>query len=389
MSEKKANTKTMNRLTPILLIALSNLTTGMLFSERPHRSIRQATVDRIFQSSLVSRHRATKDDTETWSKAGRGESRLGVRRRVRAVLKKARERTGVSNDSELLEFESKALEFDSTLGYEVTSPLQLSLDFDSDLLGSDPTLSMAAISTTSFGTSQPKNGVAKNGVSKEPLNGSSNAAEEVGPLPFTLPSLTQKQRDMLLSGERVQEQSKMGGEGSGFVVMDIPAPEYAIWEVLLDFEAYPENIGTVRSMRMFTNTHLKQSYYAETPLPPGAIARHFGKASISRALFVLSKFRLNIAAVHKYVPHPDGHCMVFTLDRATKNAVLQDAKGIWHTQANPEGKEGITRVWLLCELSVSAYFPTFIVDYAAQRAMPRATTWLPGAVKQYLDATSK
>jgi hypothetical protein len=35
-----------------------------------------------------------------------------------------------------------------------------------------------------------------------------------------------------------------------------------------------------------------------------------------------------------------------------------------------------TRVWLICELRVSPMLPSFIVDYAARRAMPRATTWL-------------
>mmetsp|Transcript_16788 Transcript_16788/g.31922 ORF Transcript_16788/g.31922 Transcript_16788/m.31922 type:complete len:132 (-) Transcript_16788:194-589(-) len=111
--------------------------------------------------------------------------------------------------------------------------------------------------------------------------------------------------------------------------------------------------------------------------------RHYGMASISRAAFTLSKFRLKIAAIHKYHPHPDGHYMVFTLDKACTNAVLQDAKGIWYTQENPGGREGYTRVWLLCELKVSPMLPTFIVDYAANRAMPRATSWLAPTVEEF------
>ena len=35
-----------------------------------------------------------------------------------------------------------------------------------------------------------------------------------------------------------------------------------------------------------------------------------------------------------------------------------------------------TRVWLLCEVQVSRLLPQWITDYAARRAMPRATTWL-------------
>jgi hypothetical protein len=40
-----------------------------------------------------------------------------------------------------------------------------------------------------------------------------------------------------------------------------------------------------------------------------------------------------------------------------------------------------TRVWLLCELGVSRALPPFIVDYAAKRAMPRATSWLKPEVE--------
>ena len=201
----------------------------------------------------------------------------------------------------------------------------------------------------------------------------------VDPLPFKLPKLTEQQRKLLLAGERIQEQSKMGREGSGYVVLDVKAPPYVVWECLLDFEAYPEYISTVKRMSMFTNTHLTSSYLSEKPELPGTSRemRHYGTASISRASFVLSKFQLKIAAVHKYQPHPDGHFMEFTLDPACKNVVLKDAKGIWYTQSNPDGLgEDVTRVWLLCELKVSRVLPTMIVDYVAERAMPRATNWL-------------
>lgn len=374
---------------------------------------------RRLQSSrkFKGRMSATKGD-ETWSKTGQGGSRLGVRRRVRKVLDKARKRTGVTNDSENDSYNAG--------GRFISETASMGLfDESNDLIFSTPKANGSANTFPRNDTAPPlvleevpvKNGVAKvsaptksngktiaNGVVEKasPLNGEtsnpkykSNGVEvdallqasvaEVDPLPFTLPNLSDEQIQSLRDGERVQEQSKMGREGSGFVVMDIPAPAYAIWECLLDFEAYPENIGTVRSMRMFTNTHLKQSYIAEKPVPPGTgmETRHYGMASISRAAFILSKFRLKIAAIHRYQPHPDGHYMVFTLDKACTNAVLQDAKGIWYTQENPDGREGYTRVWLLCELKVSPMLPTFIVDYAANRAMPRATTWLAPTVEQF------
>jgi len=225
-------------------------------------------------------------------------------------------------------------------------------------------------------------------------------AVAIDPLPFTLPTLSEDQLARLEQGKRIQEQSKMGREGSGYVVMDIKAPPHVVWEVLLDFEKYPENIGTVRSMTMFTNTHPKWGYTSEIPVSTSKTktkkgnaltlaARQYGRASTTRAAFVLSKFRLKIAAIHDYRPHPSGHHMIFTLDKANKNMVLQDAKGTWFTERvqypiNNGDNEGetVTRVWLLCSLKVSRFLPRTIVDYAAKRAMPRATKWLRPTVEQ-------
>lgn len=199
------------------------------------------------------------------------------------------------------------------------------------------------------------------------------------PLPFTLPTLSAEQSRRVTNGERVQFQDDMGRAGSGFVVWDVKAPASVVWDCLLDFQSYPQTIPTVREVVMYTNTHLKEDYRAEKPLDfedgTVAICKH-GVPSVTRAQFSLSKFRLKIAAVHKYRPHPSGDYMIFTLDPASTNMVLKYAKGIWYTESNPNGKEGHTRVWLLCELRVSRLLPQWIVDYAAARAMPRATTWL-------------
>jgi len=204
------------------------------------------------------------------------------------------------------------------------------------------------------------------------------------PLPFELPSLDTEQYRRLMDGERVQYQDDMGRAGSGFVVWDVKAPSSVVWDCLLDFQSYPQTIPTVREVVMYTNTHLKEDYRAEKPIDfedgTAAICKH-GVPSVTRAQFALSKFKLKIAAVHKYRPHPKGDYMIFTLDPASSNMALKYAKGIWYTESNPDGKEGHTRVWLLCELRVSRLLPQWIVDYAASRAMPRATTWLKPQVE--------
>lgn len=39
-------------------------------------------------------------------------------------------------------------------------------------------------------------------------------------------------------------------------------------------------------------------------------------------------------------------------------------------------REEYSRVWLYANIVVSRLVPSFIVDYAAYRALPRATEWL-------------
>ena len=246
------------------------------------------------------------------------------------------------------------------------------------------------------------------------------------PLPFTLPKLSREQNNQLMNGERVQFQSDMGREGSGFIAVDVKAPADVIWECLLDFYSYPQTIPTVRDVKMFTNTHLAQDYYAEKEVDrikyeDGTLAtlKH-GIPSVTRAAFTVSKLQYTIAAIHKYRPHPQGDYMIFTLDPACTNLVLQSAKGVWHTQSNPDGRGEVsdiievihinvllrfqhlnifrsssllscdwlqeyTRVWLLCELKVSSLLPKWIVDYAAKKAMPRASSW----IKPHCEAASE
>ncbi len=230
---------------------------------------------------------------------------------------------------------------------------------------------------TNNSTIQSKNTQVEKETSRRDVSvASSNPRES---LPFALPTLSAEQSRRVINGERVQYQDDMGRAGSGFVVWDVKAPASVVWDCLLDFQSYPQTIPTVREVVMYTKTHLKEDYRTEKPLDfedgTVAICKH-GVPSVTRAQFSLSKFRLKIAAVHKYRPHPRGDYMIFTLDPASTNMALKYAKGIWYTESNPDGKEGHTRVWLLCELRVSRLLPQWIVDYAAARAMPRATTWL-------------
>ena len=300
-------------------------------------------------------HVAQGHGEESWSRSGENQSRFGVRRRVKGVLERAKKRTGISNASE-----ETGLRTDQSSMNIVADAASIGgmgwADEDSDIVALD------------LPPKQKTNGLQSKGSLKEsrsaddivvaasnPASGANIPSGEIDalrsdvpaavsasrePLPFQLPTLTDEQRDLLHSGERIQEQTKMGRDGSGYVVVDVKAPPYVVWECLLDFESYTDTIPTVRDVTLLTSTHLKSGYHAEKPILPasGLQLRHYGKPSVTRAAFTLSKFRLKIAAIHNYRPHPDGHFMVFTLDPDCTNLVLKSAKGIWYTQSNPDGR---------------------------------------------------
>jgi hypothetical protein len=411
---------------PIFSTSTSPDSSMSILSKTPMRRTNFAT---NFPPSTTSRR------SDTWSnavrqKSGLNESRFGVRRRVKSVLDKAKKRTGIDNssvekdDGPYVQTGPNIVAEAASIGgwgavvIDEEGYVDTDLDSDSDRGDSfyEDAVASDSVSGDIFITSEIRNGATDTPISA-PIEGANlrkddsilgstnsdqsnstivvdgsavvekdNAAGRIpdDPLPFTMPTLTREQKERVMRGERVQFQDDMGRAGSGFVVWDVKAPASVVWNCLLDFQSYPQTIPTVREVVMYTNTHLKEDYRAEKPLDfedgTAAICKH-GVPSVTRAQFYLSKFRLKIAAVHKYRPHSEGDYMIFTLDPASRNMVLKYAKGIWHTQSSPDGKEGYTRVWLLCELSVSRLLPQWIVDYAAARAMPRATTWLKPQVE--------
>ena len=191
----------------------------------------------------------------------------------------------------------------------------------------------------------------------------SNAATSVAPtatLPFTLPILTAAQQSALQEGgEIVMQQEEMGRQGSGFVVQDIEADQASVWQALLEFDRYADRIHTVRSAQV-----------------QGREPARYGTPSTTRATFQVSKFHLSISCILQY--RPQQNYLELTLDNGLQNSALQHAKGFWYVQPVSPTR---TRVWLLCDLTLSPWLPKFIVDTAAASAMPRASTWLRPSVQ--------
>jgi hypothetical protein len=139
--------------------------------------------------------------------------------------------------------------------------------------------------------------------------------------------------------------------------MDIHADIATVLAVLSDVQRYPQRIGTVR----------------EAVVHPG------GTRNLCRARFALSRFKLDVQ-VELYLSKAR-NMLEFRLDKTTgmqsvQGAVFDEARGYWFLEASPEREAGWTRVWLNARVQCSPFLPSGIIDYAATKALPRATSWL-------------
>jgi hypothetical protein len=191
-----------------------------------------------------------------------------------------------------------------------------------------------------------------------------NNYNEKWPIPFNgpslknelqLPDLSPRELVQLSRGERIQKQSRSGRSGYGLVVVDVPAPESEVFNTLCDFNRYPELISTIRAGRISkqSDTVVKAEYY-------------------------LSKFMLKVNILHTIIP--EQHLIRFQLDPTKPNIVMRVADGFWYTETvsatGDASSPPRTRIWLSANIRASRVVPDLIVDYAAYKALPRATTWL-------------
>lgn len=167
---------------------------------------------------------------------------------------------------------------------------------------------------------------------------------------LNLPVLNKRERAALADGERVQKQDRFMNAGMGIVVMDVQAAKEDVFETLQQFDKYVDMIPTVRSVRIYQRAE-----------------------SRTAAEFKLSKFCLVVNVVHSVCA--DSSTIRFSLDPARPNLVLREADGFWHLQSLPE-RPGFTRVWFKASVVATRLLPTILVDYAASKALPRATSWM-------------
>lgn len=174
-----------------------------------------------------------------------------------------------------------------------------------------------------------------------------------------LPSLTIADLNILREGGRVQQQTMNGRTGYGFVVVDVKAPLKDVFERLQTIDEYDKCIPIVKSVTIYSCRN-DEFIHAE---------------------FSLSKFNLKVNVVHEILSTK--RFIKFSLDQDKPNFVLKKAHGFWYVEDLPD-RPGYTRVYLSASATCSAFVPTLIVDYAASRALSKATTWL----RPFFEGTS-
>jgi hypothetical protein len=179
---------------------------------------------------------------------------------------------------------------------------------------------------------------------------SSSISSNSKPPDFSLPSLSRGDIQKLQAGERVEKQNRDGRSGNGLVVVDVKASVDEIFDALASFDKYEEMIPTVRGAQIYSSTQ-----------------------DTTVAEFSLSRFRLKINVIN--FVYREKRVIKFSLDPSRPNLVLRQADGFWYVEKLVD-RPGYSRVWLSASVIASRLIPTVIVDYAAMRALPRASSWL-------------
>jgi len=179
-----------------------------------------------------------------------------------------------------------------------------------------------------------------------------------------VPVLTEEELQRLKDGERVERQQvEEGGIGSGYVAVDVDAPSRVVMDCLADFAGYAEMIPTVRDVRVHARG-----------------LRDDGE-TWARCTYQLSKFRLEVGVVQSVDKRQN--VVRFDIDPKAGGMVLKKASGFWLVEQLP-GDSNRCRVWLGVDVVACKLLPCWLIDYAAKRALPRATAWLKPHVEALL-----
>ena len=183
-----------------------------------------------------------------------------------------------------------------------------------------------------------------------------------GPIPDPLDShaplegppvieLTAADEAQLDKSEPVFKQTEAGKGGGGVAIRDIEASPEEVWSRILDFDAYPEMIDSVKECEVYD----RDDSTIKTRIVVGAAGM---------------KYEYNID--HTY-DASKGH-LSWTLDDSRKND-LSSSDGYWSVAPHPT-KEGWTRVYYSVDVQVGRWVPGFVAKVLRSQGLKQATEWV-------------
>jgi hypothetical protein len=180
------------------------------------------------------------------------------------------------------------------------------------------------------------------------------------PLP-ALPSLDDGEELLIQSGQCLRWQqppTQYTPVGFGFCVQELRADPERVYNALVDFGQYDEQISTVRSATRY------ESEDAEALDEPPNIVRF--RFIVSRLRLVMN-VRFATDAAQRYI--------AWRLDKSSW--VLEDSTGYWRV-VDVADRPGYVRVYFCVAVQLKPLVPRFVVGLISRLGLYKATKWLQG-----------
>lgn len=168
-------------------------------------------------------------------------------------------------------------------------------------------------------------------------------------------SLTAAEKADLAKGELVQRQSRKDDGGSGVAVLYISAPAETVWDVILDYDRYPDRVNNVTSCTVYQRTG--SDWYVD----------------MQNSVF---GFKFGLYTVN-HIYRDQGY-MTWELDYS-RTSDVEDMIGYWlveELQTDPP----LTMLQYSTEMKLSGV-PDMLVRYLTRESLEDGTAWVKKAAE--------
>jgi hypothetical protein len=163
--------------------------------------------------------------------------------------------------------------------------------------------------------------------------------------------LSTVEKASLLQGDAIRRQVKKDSGGRGVSIMDVRAPTERVWEVILNYGAYPEWIGNLERTQTYRNA-----------------------GNHRFVTFELEVFGMDVIYYIDHTIDRDQGRLTWQLDY-TRESDIDDSTGYWLVYPAP-GHPGFTRVEYSVDLRLKGWVPGIVENMLADKGLDMATSWV-------------